>query len=245
MAIHDWTTVESGIFHHFHHAWIEELQRALNRGLLPPNYYALSEQIAGGVVPDVLTLQGPPDEGPAAPRSPVGIAVADAPPKARFHASADADAYAQRAKSVVIRHRSGHDVVAMIEIVSPGNKNSRHGLNSFIRKSVEMLRAGVHLLVIDLFPPGPRDPHGIHRVIWDEVEDNSFELPPDKPLTLASYVAGNLPEAYIEPVGRSDSLPEMPIFLTPAEYVLVPLATTYELAWQAVPAYWRKVIGEA
>jgi hypothetical protein len=35
MPIHDWTRVEAGIFHHFHHGWIEDLSRALNRGLLP------------------------------------------------------------------------------------------------------------------------------------------------------------------------------------------------------------------
>jgi len=30
MPIHDWTRVEAGIFHLFHHAWITEIARALN-----------------------------------------------------------------------------------------------------------------------------------------------------------------------------------------------------------------------
>src|SRR5207302_10526518 len=59
VPVHDWTRVDAGIFHDFHHAWIEEIKRALNRGLLPPDYYALAEQIAGGLGPDVLTLQRP------------------------------------------------------------------------------------------------------------------------------------------------------------------------------------------
>ncbi len=42
MPIHDWTRVEAGIFHHFHHGWIEEIARALNRGLLPADYYAMA-----------------------------------------------------------------------------------------------------------------------------------------------------------------------------------------------------------
>src|SRR5262245_34480041 len=58
MPVHDWTRVDAGIFHHFHHGWIEEIARALNRGLLPADYYALAEQHAAGVGPDVLTLQG-------------------------------------------------------------------------------------------------------------------------------------------------------------------------------------------
>ena len=57
MPVHDWTRVSSGIFHHFHLEWIGDLSRQLNRGLLPPDYYALAEQIAGGLGPDVLTLQ--------------------------------------------------------------------------------------------------------------------------------------------------------------------------------------------
>jgi len=53
MPVHDWTRVNAGIFHHFHQCWIDELQRALNRGLLPESYYALAEQYAGGFGPDV------------------------------------------------------------------------------------------------------------------------------------------------------------------------------------------------
>ena len=69
MPIHDWTRVGAGIFHHFHLEWIGDLSRVLNRGLLPPDYYALAEQFAGGFGPDVLTLQRPDRgqnaEGPA------------------------------------------------------------------------------------------------------------------------------------------------------------------------------------
>src|SRR3954452_13923135 len=57
MPVHDWTRVDAGIFHAFHHEWISEIGRALNRGLLPTDYYALPEQQAAGFGPDVLTLQ--------------------------------------------------------------------------------------------------------------------------------------------------------------------------------------------
>jgi len=46
--------IEAGIFHAFHHDWITDISRALNGGLLPAAYYALPEQIAGGLGPDVL-----------------------------------------------------------------------------------------------------------------------------------------------------------------------------------------------
>ena len=35
MPVHDWTRVEAGIFHDFHVAWLPEIRKALNGGLLP------------------------------------------------------------------------------------------------------------------------------------------------------------------------------------------------------------------
>src|SRR6516225_10117568 len=96
---------------------------------------------------------------------------------------------AARGNRIVIHHRLG-DVVCVIEIVSPGNKCSRNALRSFVQKTTEFLRQGIHLLVIDLLPPTRRDPQGIHKAIWDEIQDEPFELPPDKRLTLAAYAAG-------------------------------------------------------
>jgi hypothetical protein len=165
MPLHDWTRVEAGIFHAFHHEWIAEIARALNRGLLPADYYALPEQIAGDFGPDVLTLSTThPAQSTDAPSG--GIALAVAPPKVDLRMRSEARQYAARAKAVVIRHVTNHRVIAMIEVVSPGNKNSQTGLDAFVRKARGALAAGVHLLVIDLFPPGPRDPQGIHRAIW-------------------------------------------------------------------------------
>ena len=60
-------------------------------------------------------------------------------------------------------------VVAMIEVVSPGNKDSKHAIASFVAKAVEFLRNGIHFLVVDPFPPGPRDPDGIAQAIGDQL----------------------------------------------------------------------------
>jgi hypothetical protein len=127
MPIHDWTRVKAGIFHDFHHDWITMLKRALNAGLLLAGYYALAEQVAGGLGPDVLTLDVTPSES----------------------------LYLRRRPRVAIRHSSGHNVVALIEIISPGNKASRHLFRAFVEKAVEVLEAGIHLLVVDLFCSPP------------------------------------------------------------------------------------------
>jgi hypothetical protein len=242
MPVHDWTRVEAGIFHAFHHSWVEEIARALNRGLLPAKYYALPEEVAGGREPDVLTLKGPAKGGEPEASPHGALALAAAPPKVHFRARTEMDRYATKAKAVVIRHTSRHQVIAVVEIVSPGNKSSRHGLRSFVDKAVEMLQAGVHLLIVDLFPPGPRDPQGISKAVWDELCDNDFALPPGKPLTVGAYIGGPYPEVFIEPTAVRTALPEMPLFLTPDNYVPVPLEATYQSAWEAIPSFWPDVL---
>ena len=89
--------------------------------------------------------------------------------------------------------------------------------------------------MVDLFPPGPRDPQGLHKVIWDRIRDEPFELPQDKPLTLAAYSAGTTITGYIEPVAVRDALPDMPLFLTPERYVPCPLESTYQASWDVFP----------
>jgi hypothetical protein len=243
MPIHDWTRVAAGIFHDFHHAWIFTIKRALNGGLLPPGYYAMAEQIASGKGPDVLTLEMPMPRQPLAEKNDQGgVVLAAKPPKVRFHARTEEDAYARKAKAVVVRHVSDHEVIAMVELVSPGNKGSGAELSSFTRKAQEALQAGIHLLIVDLFPPGPRDPQGIHRVIWEEGREGDFALPADTPLTCVAYMGGPCPEVFLEPVAVGHPLAEMPLFLTTETYIPVPLDATYQAAWDAVPTYWRDVL---
>jgi hypothetical protein len=244
MPIHDWARVDAGIFHTFHHDWITQISRALNKSLLPTGYYALSEQIAGGLGPDVLTLCRPGnEESPSVLDSfEGGVNLAIAPPRTRLRMSSEANRYAAKANAIVIRHVSRHRVVAMIEIVSPGNKNSRNGLNAFVRKAHEILAAGIHLTVVDLFRPSSRDPQGIHLAIWGEDCDEGYALPPDKPFTCVSYVGGAGAEAFIELVGVGDDLPDMPLFLSPEVYIPVPLEPTYRAAWDGMPGFWRDVL---
>src|SRR5262245_33635631 len=116
MPIHDWTCVSAGVFHAFHCSWIATIQEALNDGLLPPDHYALAEQIAGGLGPDVLTLQVPPGEGNGRPPELQGaVAVAVEPPKVRLTLRAEIDDYALKQRSLLIRHGSNHRIVALIE----------------------------------------------------------------------------------------------------------------------------------
>ncbi len=231
MPIHDWSRVRSNRFHDFHQNWTIAIRNALNAGLLPTGYFAMVEQKAGGPEPNVVTLELPP----SAERGPGGVAVDLQPPKARFVARTETEGSARKANRITVRHSEG-DVVAVLEIVSPGNKDSRHAVRAFARKAVELLQAGVHLLIVDLFPPSRPDPQGAHKVIWDRLRDEPFALPPDKPLTVAAYPASTETVAYVEPVAVGGALPDMPVYLTADCYVPCPLEATYQTAWEQFPA---------
>jgi hypothetical protein len=197
MPIHDWSRVPAGLFHDFHQGWTVEIAAALNRGRLPAGHAALLE--------------------PSFPSS-------ERDPTARKKRSVK-EHYARRGNRIAVKRGLARDV-AVIDILSPGNKDSRAALRDFVEKTIDFLRAGVHVLIVDLFPPTPRDPLGIHKAIWDEIVEEDFAFPPDKDRILVSYETGGERAAYLEPVGVGDPLPDMPLFLTNDLHVNVPLEST-------------------
>jgi hypothetical protein len=242
MPMHDWSLVPAGIFHAFHHRWISAISDALNGGILPKDFYALPEQLAGGLGPDILTLQTRSDGDEPDRTSGEAATALVTRPRTRFTAETDAAFYRRKKSSIAVRHVSGDEIVAMVEILSPGNKSSRHAFAAFVEKAFELLESQIHLLLIDPFPPGPRDPNGVHGAIWDEDGCEPFRLPADKPLTLVAYECGPMTRAYIEPIAVGDALPDMPLFLEPDHCIYVPLENTYQTAFAVQPERWKRVL---
>jgi hypothetical protein len=142
---------------------------------------------------------------------------------------------------IAVHHVLGKRVVAVVEVVSPGNKSGQDAIRAFTAKVEELLERGVHVLVIDLFPPTSRDPDGIHRAIWGE-RAGDYALSRDRPLTLVSYVAGQKQRAYIQPVAVGETLVDMPLFLTEERYVNAALESSYSAAFAEVDAEWQQVL---
>lgn len=236
MPVHAWTRVTAGTFHDFHNAWITELRNALNTGVLPTGYYALGEQRTGDVSPDVLTLHADTPSGSQTATS--------HPPKVSLtlEASTDAAFYMARHRTLVIYHATGDRIVALVEILSPANKHSHYTINDFLDKVMAALRAGYHVLLLDLFPPGRYDPGGMHGLLWEYITNQPWQALADHSLTVASYCAKVPITAYVELLSVGRTLPDMPLFLTPDQDVSVPLEETYMAAWRGVPQRWRHVI---
>jgi hypothetical protein len=242
MPVHDWTRISAGVCHHLRVTWLVELARTLNHSLLPPGYYALGEQVVGGAVPDVLTL------GQRFPRnrSSVDLSAVEAQmarlPTATITVVAEAPSYPPRPRVIAVRHRSGDRLVAIIEIVSAGNKHDAADLGSLIEKTVVALSKGVHVVLIDLHPPGPFDPQGLHNLVWIELGQETVNFPSARPLQVVSYLSQGKVSSFIEPLVVGDRLPEAPLFLDDGRFVRLPLEVTYMTSFEALPEHLREEI---
>jgi hypothetical protein len=170
------------------------------------------------------------------------VAVLEHPPRVKYTEEQECDIYAESADRVAVYHANGDRIVAYIEIVSPGNKHSPMEVQKFVDKCNDALEGGIHLLIIDILPPGKHDPQGMHAALWRHRYSQSHGVTADEPLGLSSYRCDDVPRAYFQPLAVGQALPEMPVFITPLYYVNVPLDETYAESYRGVPQRWKRVI---
>jgi len=238
MPLHDWTRADDGLFHFFHNAWLIRLADALNGGLLPPGFFAMTDQRTGVYIPDVVTLT-------TASRS----VASGAPGTTLAEPRADRKAVSHGIRRARVRNRvvvrTTRRVVAAIEVVSPANKDGPQSRGEFVGKVSEMVQSGVHAAVVDILPRGKHDPDGIHPLVWSELDDGEPPAPPppDRPVTFVGYRAGIPVEAFVNYTAVGQPLPEIPLFLEGDAYVNLPLEATYTTGFDRLPAELKAVFG--
>jgi hypothetical protein len=220
MPVHDWTRVPPAVFQDQHLSWLVELSRALGHAL-PEEYYAMIEHRPSADAPaEALSHEATCDSAPSMPLPP-------------------------RVSRVVVRYAAGDLPIAVLEIVSPVDKENRQAVERFADESIVALKGGYHLVIIDLLPPGPADPQGIHGEIWHRL-GGVYAPPAATLLTLAAYAAPQAASGpvtcHVEPTAVGRRLPDMPLFLDPGYCVNVPLESTYMAAFEGVPKRWKRVI---
>jgi hypothetical protein len=249
MAVHDWTTIFAGGFHHFHQAWVLRISDQLNGGVLPDGYFAAVEQSSGGPYPDVVALEqdvrepGTSEEFETADlRRQGGIAVDDAPPRVRFSFDSEVEQYAEKADRIAIRSLDQNRIIAVVEVVSPGNKHSGLAFGKFREKVHYLIRQGIQILILDLFPPGKFDPEGLARGLQIESESIVPAVTTDEPLSFISLRVSDHISGFVELGAVGRDVPTMPMFLSGERYVNLPLNDSYSQAWQGVPAPWKEIV---
>ena len=248
-TLDDWTRVDAGTFHAFHQAWVTYISEGLNDGGLPPGYYAHQERRFGAETAvagegDLLALEMPPggawDGGDGG-----GAVLLEAPPRAAVETDlsdlTEEAYYADRADRLTLKREIDHRVIALVEVCSPGNKDRRDTVDRFTRKVIEAMENGVHFVLVDLLPPGPADPTGLHGAVLDRL-GAAYDPPEDRPLCCAGYRAGADWRAFAEPLAVGDPLPKVPLFLTPRHHVPLDLAPSYPRARRNVGPYWEQVV---
>ena len=251
-TVDDWTRVDAGTYHDFHQTWIPQLKLALLDGILPPGYYAHVERSFGSITAaesesDLLTLDSGASVLPGDDRdgSGGGTAVLDAPPRTAVSMTlpklSRIGRYAARADRLAIKRGIDHRVVALLEVASPGNKDRRASVDRLVAKLATAVERGVNVVLVDLLPPGAHDPAGLNGAVLDALGQR-FDPPPDKPLCAAGYRVGSDRRAYVEPLAVGDSLPTVPLFLSPDRYVDLPLGPSYAVARRGVGPFWVEVL---
>jgi len=125
MPIHDWTRVPSGLFHHFHQDWSIEIARTLNRSArLPEGVSALVEQKSDPKESDVLAVESRSKPTKFDSNGTATAVLAKPKLVTRFIRRTTVETYSARANRIILKHHLGR-TVAVIEIVSPGNKDSK------------------------------------------------------------------------------------------------------------------------
>lgn len=238
MPVHDWTRADDGMFHDFHNSWLTYLRDALNGGVLPKGVYAMTDQRADICIPDLIAAVS----AAAPPVLETGGAAVAEPRTERRLVSRGVRRVRTRRRIIV---RNARRVIAVIEVVSPGNKDGATSVAEFAGKVIDLVQGSIHVAVIDILPPGRHDPTGLHPVIWAGLDDGppADPPPPGRPLTFASYEAGSPPVAYLDYSAVGQPLPSLPLYLEGDFFVNLPVEETYMTGYGHLPAELRAILG--
>lgn len=224
MPLHDWT--DSSGWEGQHQYWITAIGRHL-RETLPSGYRAVlgtapTMGVGGPALkPDVSVRRHADQPAPsAAPAVPAGSWEPDGESVA---------VTAPEAPPAVLVERERR-LVAIVEIVSPRNKDRPSSRSTTVARFAGYLLDGIHLLAIDLLP----HPYGFSVASEIEADVGLPTQPALTPPFVASYRMGEP----VPPAGRfiaywrrslhvGQPLPTIPLALSVHQSVLVDLEATY------------------
>lgn len=207
----------------FHSAWASTLANHLN-AIVPPEFRVHENlKLGGGVEIDVATLRVPPGgNGAATARHSVWQ---PGPPAATIAA-----VFPDRFEVLVFRQFGGRQLVAAIELVSPGNKDRPETREAFASKIAGYLHEGISVLIVDVVTDRRANLHNeLVRTLGLPAENC---LPPDT----AQYAVAYRPvvrdgcseiDLWTNRFAVGDALPTMPLRLIADYFVPVELEPTY------------------
>jgi hypothetical protein len=164
----------------FHGAWAYEMMGALNRGVLPPGYFAEATVHVGQIEVDVPTFA---EEHHSRSEDNGGVALKSwAPPTATMVMPA---VFPDEIELRVFRNGGGPTLVAAVELVSPANKDRPETRRLFAAKCASYLQARIGLVIVDVVTLRSGNMH--HEVVELLRQSSDFHLVPEPDLYTVSY----------------------------------------------------------
>jgi hypothetical protein len=187
----------ASVWHDFHERWIPLVADLIGAQVLPRYFVRIDEQMyihelsagerrflgRGDVLVPALT--------------PAGTATVAAAPVLEAPAEVGVPAVDTETLSFLeIRDRDSHELVTVVELLSPSNKYAGPDREQYLAKARQLQRSWVHFVEIDLLRGGPRMP-------W-------LDMPPCDYCVVVSRFERR-PKAGFWPIRLRERLPEIPI----------------------------------
>ncbi len=187
---------QPGVWHDFHERFCPAVAELLTAQVRPNFIVRIDEQVYIHELPEESgRFLGRADVGVSEPQLGAarqsGTLTLPAPSEVRLPG-----VDVERLSFVEVRDRETERVVAVIELLSPSNKQPGPDRQQYLAKRAALLNSAVHFVEIDLLRGGPRLP----------LED----LPPCDYYCLVSRFEDR-PRAGLWPIGLRDPLPEVPV----------------------------------
>jgi hypothetical protein len=216
-----------------HAIWATAIVGRLNEVVLPAMYYSETQvHIGSRVEVDVATLEhlAPPAARSARPdNGPVATLEAEvwAPPEPALVLPG---IFPDEIEVEIFGTRMGKELVAAIELVSPGNKDRSETRRAFAAKCSSYLQLGIGLVIVDVVTDRLANLHDELMALMEQSE--RFAFPGAAPLYAVAYRparrdVGDQIDCWPHPVGVGQALPTVPLALRGGPTLPLDLEATY------------------
>lgn len=212
----------------FHARWANSIADALQQ-ILPPRYVSeIQIHLGSNVEADVAEFEHPPEPDESSPNGSGGVALQTwAPPAPPLTMAAE---FPDEIEVQVRDMLNDARLVAVVELVSPGNKDRDGARRGFAAKCVAYLQRGIGLIVADIVTARRANLH--NEVIRLLGTGEQYLLPEEASLYSVAYRParrGKENQIDLWPVGLAvgGTLPLLPLALRGTRAVPVDLEKTY------------------
>ncbi len=193
----------------FHSSWATEMMAALNRGVLPPGSFVVTQVHIGSRVEIDVAIER---EVPTSTIEDRGVAVQTWSPLVASPVMPTV--FQGEIEGQVFSSASGAALVATIELVSPGNKVRPESRRAFAATFATYLQMGIGLVIVDIETGRQANRHD--EPVRPPEQPECFRRTPESPLYSVAHrpirrdPGGDQVELWPIPFAIGQSLPIMP-----------------------------------